>query len=111
MTRTTNAERQEAIDQLKEWFNPGDTVYTICRSVARSGMSAVYSIVIFRDGYALHPNYRIAQATGHQLTRDTNTGRDGIRMHGCGYDRAYQIVYDLGRALYGDGYALKHESI
>lgn len=111
MARKTKAEREESIDQLREWFKPGDTIYTVCRSVSASGMSGTYSLVFFRDGSPRHPNYHAAAVTAHTLTRDRTTGSDALRVSGCGFDRAYQIVYDLGRALYGDGYAFKHEAI
>ena len=114
MASKNDAERQQAIDYLINDYGlkPGDRIYTICRSVARSGMSATYSVHKIIDDPQRGPymswlTFNVSKATGHSLTSD----RDAIRMHGCGYDRAYQIVYDLSRALFGDGYALKHEAL
>lgn len=121
MTRKQDAERQEAIAMFTDPdygdpLQPGDTLYTICRSVSRSGMSATYSVYRIahdRDGkeYMQYLTYRVAKATGHRLQRHPVGGNDVIRMDGCGYDRAYQIVYDLSRAVFGDGYALKQSAL
>ncbi len=46
MTRDAkSAVRQEAIDRLKVWIKPGDTLFTQLKSVSRSGMSRVIQVI------------------------------------------------------------------
>lgn len=101
MTKIQKKERDEAITQLREWLKPGDTVYTILRSVSRSGMQREIGIVIkAKNGdHMLHPNYLVAKAVGYRLGK-----RDGIIIGGCGMDMGFAIVYDLGRTLFPDGF-------
>ena len=46
MTRDAKkAVRQEAIDRLRRWIKPGDTIHTQLKSVSRSGMSRVIQVI------------------------------------------------------------------
>ena len=38
-TATRKAEQEEAIARLRNWIRPGDTLYTVLRHRAASGMS------------------------------------------------------------------------
>lgn len=99
MTKAQKAERDDAIAKLREWIKPGDTVYTILRSVSRSGMSREIAVVIMRDGSDLHPNYLVAKAI------DARQGkRDGIVMGGCGMDMGFALVYELSHAMFPNGF-------
>ena len=95
----TDLERLEAIEQLRKWIKPGDTVYTILRHTSRSGMSRDISVKILHDGGFLHPDYLVAKATGSTLSK-----KEGIKIGGCGMDMGFAIVNELSYALYGDGY-------
>lgn len=107
MTKKSDAEREEARTKLREWLKPGDTVYTVLRHVARSGMSRDISIVLIRpDGETLHPNYSVAKAIGARLVNAH--GYDAIRMGGCGQDMGFAIVYELGYALWPKGTGKPH---
>lgn len=94
----TTTERTEALDRLRGWLKPGDTVYTILRHVSKSGMQREVGVVIQRDGDFLHPNYAVSQAIGVRLGK-----RDGVIMNGCGTDMGFEVVYNLGRALWPEG--------
>ena len=99
MTKTTDRERQEAIEKLREWIKPGDTVHTILRHVSKSGMTRDIGIVLIRDdGSTIHPNYAVSRALDMPLKHDA------VRIGGCGMDMGFAIVYDLSYALYGEGY-------
>lgn len=108
MARQTKAkaERAEAIERLREWIKPGDTVYTILDHVSASGMSRDIRVVIPQadaDGKIdfIHPNHAIQVALG--LPRAKHG--DGVRVGGCGMDMGFHLVYELSHALYGrDGY-------
>lgn len=99
MTKAQKEERQKAIDQLREWLKPGDTVYTILRNVSRSGMSREIGIVLIdKEGRTLHPNYSVAKALGERQGK-----RDGVIVGGCGMDMGFHLVYNLGATLFGFG--------
>jgi hypothetical protein len=59
-------DKAEALAELRALLPPGSTVYTILRSVSRSGMSRELSVVAFKDGRALHPNWAVAQVTDYR---------------------------------------------
>lgn len=101
---TKERERNEARERLREWIKPGDTLFCILRHRSASGMSRVIDVKgVERNGGdlgILAYGYNIAQALGLRYDRD----RDGIRVSGCGMDMGFHIVYELGHALFGDGY-------
>ena len=113
MTKQQAAERDEAITQLRAMVNPGDTVYTILRSVSRSGMSRHISTIINdkQDG-PYDVSYLVARAAGYRRADD-----GGLVVQGGGMDMGFDVVYQLGRVLFPDvttnghkdgGYALNH---
>ena len=98
-TRAAKIEREKAKAELREWIKPGDTVHTILRHVSRSGMLREIGIVLLKDGSNLHPNYLVAEALGERIGK-----RDGVIVGGCGMDMGFHIVYNLGYALWPDGF-------
>lgn len=121
MTKAQQKERSEAIEQLRQWIKPGDTVYTILDSVSRSGMTRHIRCLIptveqqacdchtYTDAAPhfvgapkvsfVHPNYSIAQALG---MRQAKSG--SLIVSGCGMDMGFHLVYNLSSVLYGSGY-------
>ena len=102
MTTKAETERTEAIEQLRKWLKPGDTVYTILRHVSRSGMQRKISVVVLTKDDAgriidLHPNWSVAKATGYQLDAD---GHDSLVVNGAGMDMGFDVVYNLSRAVF-----------
>jgi hypothetical protein len=92
-------EKQDAIAQLRTWIPEGGTVYTILRSVSRSGMQRLITPIIFSDeGNPYWPTYAIATACGYSMSKNG----EGIIARGCGYDAANAIVEHLRHEL---GYA------
>jgi hypothetical protein len=114
-------EREEAIARLREWIKPGDTVYTILRHRARSGMMRTIDVYLFlpdlRKGHKprsivkLWLSYNVARATGYTFSK----AHESIVVGGCGFDAGFQLVYELSRLLFPDakdpGYVLHHEWI
>ena len=111
---TDTAHRLELISELRAWMPKGSTVYTILRSRARSGMSRVISPVVLQpktydsgngvewEAEPIFPEYKVAQLLGWSLDKD-----QGIKVHGCGMDMGFHMVYTLASILYDDGNALK----
>lgn len=86
-------ERQEAITQLREMVKPGDTLYTICRHVSRSGMSR--RISVYTADHKMI-DWLVCQATGMTLAK-----HEGISVGGCGMDMGFHVVESLSSVLYG----------
>lgn len=100
MSKANKTEKDEAIARLREWIKPGDTVYTVLRNVSRSGMQREIGIVLIgKEGCMLHPNHAVSKALGYRLGK-----RDGVIVGGCGMDMGFEVVYNLGRVLFPDGF-------
>ncbi len=97
---TSKAEKAEAVARLREIFKPGDTVHTILRHVTRSGMGRSISVVM-TDEYGIHDiSWQVARAGLGTFDRK----HDGVKVHGCGMDMGFDLVYRLARTLYGDDF-------
>lgn len=108
--------RAEAILHLRTILPRGSTVYTILRSVSRSGMTRgidCYMLSIENVGgqQVAVPNW-ITSYVGHAIDspQPENYWRKslGLKVGGCGMDMGFHVVNSLSYALYDDGYAIKH---
>lgn len=106
---STKTEQAEAINQLREILNPGDTVHTVLRHVSSSGMTRHISVVIVRDGEPVDISWSVARAMGWTLAETRSTNR-GVKVGGCGMDMGFHLVYSLSRTLYPEGHACTGES-
>ena len=109
-------EREHSRERLAAILNPGDTVYTMVRSVSTSGMSRTMSLYTVKDNRLVNITYYAAHALEWPL-RDVNGSRV-LRVGGAGMDMGFHTVYTLSRVLFAAtmnssdaGYALKHEWI
>ena len=98
------AERAEAIESLRKFLKPGDTVTTTVMHVSRSGMSRVIRCQAIDkhngEPYIRDISHLVATAIG-----DRWDDRGGVIVGGCGMDMCFATVYALGRALFPDGFA------
>jgi hypothetical protein len=105
MTKAQIAERDEYRAKLREMLKPGDTLHTVLRSRARSGMYRtvdVYRLENGKDGKEpdlFRLTYWIAKAAG--LKYDDK--HEAIGISGCGMDVGFEVVYSLGRSLWPNG--------
>lgn len=100
-------EQEEAMQNLREWLKPGDTVYLILRHVSRSGMQRSISPIVFLGGDTNNPRYlywNVSKALGWREDRE----REAVKVDGCGMDMGFHLVYELAAELFGQGYDLKH---
>jgi hypothetical protein len=109
--RKTTEEQNEAKEKLLGWIKRGDTVYTVCDHVSRSGMMRHIRLVvplIGDDGkiHFIHPNFAAATVLGYSQVKK---GNNALKVGGCGMDMGFHLVYSLAQNLFGDGYALNHE--
>lgn len=97
---TKQKEIQEAMESLREWIKPGDTIYTQIKSVSRSGMSRVIQLVQIKNNEPRWIGYTVAKAIGHSY----DSKREGVKIGGCGMDMGFALVYELSHVLFGKGY-------
>jgi len=97
-------ERAEAIESLKESLKPGDTVYTILRSVSASGMSRCLDVISISNNQP----FRLTWDAAIALEQTYDRRRDAIRVSGCGLDVGYAVASRLAEKLFGDYRALNH---
>jgi hypothetical protein len=122
MTTTTMSKKeQKKLDYeyakerlLTYYINEGDTIYTVLRSVAPSGMSRTMSLKVAKDGKIQDLTYYASVVLDYPLV-EVNGSR-AIRVGGCGMDMGFHIVYSLSRVLFRDespigdaGYLLSQE--
>ena len=112
MARTntiTKADKANAETRLRQLCPKGTTVYTVIRSVAKSGMSRRIDFYVIKDNQPIFITGWIANYLGYSRKID----KDGIRVDGCGMDMGFSVVYDLSATLYGDndrgGYAINQK--
>lgn len=106
----TKQERAEALEMIQKFVKPGDTVYTVIRSVSKSGMSRCMDVYAFYldDKGRIQKQYLtgwcVKLGLGSQSLEQWRKGA-GMRVNGCGMDMGFHVVYSLGRMLYpkGDG--------
>jgi len=109
---TTMEQKTTERANLLGMIKPGDTVYTVIRSVAKSGMSRTMSVFVIREGRLVNVTFSVAKVLGYTLV-DVD-GHRAIRVNGVGMDMGYHVVYSLGHALYrrtegeDPGYSLNH---
>lgn len=115
--RVTQQEKQEALENLRRILKPGDTVFGIVRSVSRSGMSRTIDFFAFKAKGDDEPGRKhcgevdrfylsgyIASALGY--SRDK---WGAIKISGCGMDMVHHVVYNVGYALFKDGFGVPCE--
>jgi len=104
---TKKQQKQESYDyakkQLLEYFvTEGDTIYTVLRSVAPSGMSRTMSLKVAKNGKILDLTYYASVVLDYPLV-EVNGSR-ALRVGGCGMDMGFHAVYSLARVLFRDKY-------
>lgn len=75
--KVSKKERNEALERLRGWVKPGDTVYCVLRSVSRSGMSRVIHFFSIERGEDVrrplnHLTSNIAKACGYRMDDKRN---------------------------------------
>lgn len=96
------ARREYCLKELRKILKPNSTVYTVLRSVSKSGLSREISAFAIQKGKLRNLDCLIADAIGHAV------GNQGIKMNGCGMDAGFALVYSIGSALWQKGTAKPH---
>jgi len=106
--RNSKKERADAIARLREWLEPGDTVYTVLRNVSRSGMQrtiGVLGIELPSRGDYSEPQIKdYTRNVAMALNLKDDDKRGGVVIGGCGMDMGFEIVYRLSTVLFRDNF-------
>lgn len=104
-------ERNESIAALRKILKRGDTVYTVTRKVAPSGMSQEIDLFVFRGARGdqkIWLTWNVGKVLGISQGKD-----GGLKVRGAGMDMGFNVVYDLSSRLFHGknraGYLLKQE--
>lgn len=100
--KASHEEKKIAIDRIREILQPGDKVYCILRHRSASGMTRVIEFIAIKDNAPRRLSGYISDALGMPYNRK----HDGVTVRGCGMDMGFHVVYNLGRALFPDGYGV-----
>ena len=110
MTKAQQQEREEARERLREILKPGDTVWTVLRSMSRSGMSRsidAYKLTAQPDGST--DRLWLSRLVARAGIGSWDNKREAVRMGGCGMDMGFALVYELSHALWPKGYGCTGE--
>lgn len=99
--RVSKQEREEALERLRKWIKPGDTLYTVLRHVSPSGMSRRIDVYLIEDNEPRFLSGNISKVLGYRLH-----DKGGLVVNGCGMDMGFEVVYNLGRTLFPEGFKL-----
>lgn len=102
MTYVTKAERNEALEHLRDMLKPGDKIHTVLRHVSKSGMSRSIDMYLIRDNSPIYLTGYAAMVLQGTIDK-TNRG---LKTTGVGMDMGFAMVYDLSYRLYPDGFDL-----
>lgn len=93
---TTTIELQNAKNKLIGLLSDTDTIYTVLRSVSKSGLSRVISFYIIDNNKEIvNINYYIKTLLGYRF----NKTHDGLIVKGGGMDMGFHVVEMLPREL------------
>jgi len=98
--KISKQEREKAIEQLKEWIKPGDTIYTTIKHVSRSRMMRVIDVHLIENNEPNWISYLVSKALGWGYDEK----KEGIRVSGCGMDMGFHLVYTLSSILFRNGF-------
>lgn len=91
-------DKAHALTELRALCPPGTTVYTILRSVSRSGMSRVITPLVIHNGEPHPLSYSVGLVLGEKVRQGFN---DGLVIAGGGMDMGFHLVNSLSYALHG----------
>jgi hypothetical protein len=97
-------EDKERARKLLSDLKPGDTLYTVIRGVAKSGMSREISLYQIIDNQPCWLGWAASRLLDLPLTK-----RDAIRIQGCGMDMGFHLVYSLSYRLFPNGFGIEGE--
>jgi len=98
---------QESLDYLRAVLPQGSDVSTVVVHVSASGMTRDIAVLASDHGRVLNVSWAVSDVLGWRMAPN---GRRAVRVRGAGMDMGFHLAHSLGIALYGDGYALQHQT-
>lgn len=97
----------EAIETLRKYLKPGDSIKCDVLHVSRSGMSRSIRLEIpAKDDTGRLFIHDISYLVARAIDARFDDKRGGVIMGGCGMNMSFAAVYNLGRVLFPDGFGL-----
>lgn len=103
----TNAERDHAINKLREELQPGTIIYTVLRHMIQSGTVQWLEFYHISDNQLSRITWEVTQVIGGTYCRK----HDAFRAALCGMDAGVSAAYTLGEVLYANRHAFKHQRL
>lgn len=100
-TKQRDAEREEAVAELRKILKPGDTVFTVLRKVSSSGMSRQIDVYVIKNNRPRYLTGWVAKACGY---RRADQGHGPLQVGGAGMDMGFSVVYNLSSAVFRNGW-------
>lgn len=107
-TKADEAQREESLALLRGNLLPGDTLYTVLRTVSKSGMTRIIDVArvtVDREPSIESIGFHVARITRSPFDRN----KWGVKVGGCGQDMGFALVYDLAYYLWPDGFTCTGE--
>lgn len=102
-----NANVSAVHENLIKYLGDKPTIYGSVLSVAKSDMSYKIAFYCIYEGRIERLSWEISKVLGLPFDRDLGA----VIKKGCGMDMIFAVIYDLGEALYNNGYAIKKEAL
>jgi hypothetical protein len=83
------------IESLKRLLPKGVTIYTILRSISKSGMQRQISVIVVHNGRLEDITYYVANAGLYNLS--IKSGWRALVVRGCGMDMGFSVADDIAR--------------
>ena len=102
-----HSKQLDALSDLHGLLQPGSTIWAIERHTSQSGMSHWFDFYTIKNDELLRLTYQICMACYY---KDDARHGYALKTSGCGMDMAFQVVYNLGQAMWPDGTPEPHGS-
>lgn len=102
-TASKQVKKQEALDRLKALIGKGETVYTVLRSVSKSGMSRRIDFYVIKEDKPIWITGSVAEVLGLRYSMDDWSKQKGAGVSGCGMDMGFHCVHNLAIAVLCNG--------
>ena len=113
-------DKKEIKQRLRKLIKRGDTVYTVLHHVSSSGMMRHISVHVIKKNKPIDITYLVGNFIDFKFSRTSSH----LKVHGCGMDMGFHVVYELSNKLFDrgkdaysgepnrcGGYAIKHQWI
>lgn len=98
------AERREAIVDIKRFVRPGDAIFCNLEHVSSTGMSRIVSFHVFRGPRGNDHRdltWLVHKILGYPHRKIARTGGMGLYVEGGGMDMGWDVVDRLAKAVFG----------